>query len=384
MRPKNIFYAFLLLAGSAITNENNAQNLVPNPGFEEYLIDPDISPSGINESIGWEILENTTDFFHREYGSQFNIPQNFRGYQEAASGDGYAGIIAYPSPICEFLIARLVTPLEKEQVYQVSFKANLSNQCQSATDDLGAAFFYEMPQERTVRDSIFHIKNPEGRILSDTVDWTTLSGYYLAKGGEQFLLLGNFYKPWETNAITNQKDGDPWAYYYIDDVVVEACDTQWVESQAIFDTIICEGRPLQLDGRKDAKGYLWESFGAEASIIVEGAGDYVLNNYYDYCTVIRQTFPVDADDCNCSMTLPAIYNHTEGLVVQPSLNVQSYRIWVYDALGRLVLATSSQEIDTARLPWVSNAYFWQAELFCTSENDIPISRRMSGKMIVAR
>ncbi|HQU60882.1 MAG TPA: hypothetical protein PLU64_16865, partial [Saprospiraceae bacterium] len=203
-------------------------------------------------------------------------------------------------------------------------------------------------------------------------------------GGEQFFLIGNFYKPWETNAITNQKDGDPWAYYYIDDVVVEACDTQWVESQAIFDTIICEGRPLQLDGRKDAKGYLWESFGAEASIIVEGAGDYVLNNYYDYCTVIRQTFPVDADDCNCSITLPAIYNHTEGLVVQPSLNVQSYRIWVYDALGRLVLATSNQEIETARLPWVSNAYFWQAELFCASENDIPISRRMSGKMIVAR
>ncbi|MCB9348938.1 MAG: hypothetical protein H6573_15730 [Lewinellaceae bacterium] len=386
MRFISIHTLSLLAVTILISRHSHAQNLIPNPGFEQYVANPNVTGSGVNESIAWEKLDNTTDFFHRAYGSALHgIPLNFRGYQETASGSGYAGIRTYPALTGEFLVARLSAPLEKGQMYQAGFQANLSNLATYATDDIGMAFFYDIPEEQSVRDSIFHIKNPEGRFLTDTVDWTEVSGYYLARGGEQYALLGNFAAPRDVNVIVNVENNDmPWAYYYIDDVVVEPCDTQRIEQGTVLDTVICEGAPLVLSGMEGAGGHLWEGVGTMQEIMVEKAGNYVLYNYYDYCVAIRQEFSVKAGDCDCSITLPTLYSPSERLAVTASLNVQSYRLWIYDALGRLVLTTNGQQARNAELPSVSGAYFWKAELKCLNDNDIPIRRTLSGKMVVAR
>ena len=259
MRFISIHTLSLLAVTILISRHSHAQNLIPKPGFEQYVANPNVTGSGVNESIAWEKLDNTTDFFHRAYGSALHgIPLNFRGYQETASGSGYAGIRTYPALTGEFLVARLSAPLEKGQMYQAGFQANLSNLATYATDDIGMAFFYDIPEEQSVRDSIFHIKNPEGRFLTDTVDWTEVSGYYLARGGEQYALLGNFAAPRDVNVIVNVENNDmPWAYYYIDDVVVEPCDTQRIEQGTVLDTVICEGAPLVLSGMEGTSGKAW-------------------------------------------------------------------------------------------------------------------------------
>jgi DNA-binding beta-propeller fold protein YncE len=66
------------------------------------------------------------------------------------------------------------------------------------------------------------IENPDSNILTDTLNWMPITGTYLANGGEQYVLLGNFKPVAEGYDTAYQYYGSPthanWAYYYIDDV----------------------------------------------------------------------------------------------------------------------------------------------------------------------
>ena len=48
-------------------------------------------------------------------------------------------------------MARLSAPLEKGQMYQAGFQANLSNLATYATDDIGMAFFYDRASSKSQR-----------------------------------------------------------------------------------------------------------------------------------------------------------------------------------------------------------------------------------------
>ncbi len=64
-------------------------------------------------------------------------------------------------------------------------------------------------------------------IVSDTANWTLISGMYIATGGEQYIIIGNF----NTNATTDTLplNGSNISYYYIDDVSVMDCTGVGVE-----------------------------------------------------------------------------------------------------------------------------------------------------------
>ena len=188
-------FLFILVALFPISKKSLGQNLVPNPGFEEYLTNPPYSAAGVNESVNWfRPVETTSDFFHRQYIRDSGVPQNFRGYQEPASGDGYAGIITGPGA-WEYLAIELTRPLEADSLYQIGFKLSLSDACKLTSDDIGLSFLTKNPLEieDIKKEVVFHFKNPEGQFITDTLGWTSLQGFYLAQGGEKYLMIGNFY-----------------------------------------------------------------------------------------------------------------------------------------------------------------------------------------------
>ncbi len=378
--PFTCFWAVLF----AVVPLGQAQNLVPDGGFEQYFDDPPYTVSLVNESPQWGRLDGTTDFFHRGYRACCSVPSNTRGYQVPAQGDGHAGIIAYPARRGEFLVAELLSPLEEGQLYEFRFKANLSGRSQYATDDIGAAFLKAAPVQGELGDYVYHIKNKEGRILSDTAAWATVSGHYLADGGERYLLLGNLH---DSDRITTVKEiaggQDFWAYYYIDEVLLQTCGGQGVQLEAIpgTDTVICQGTQAVLQGLPDADAYYWEGIGTLQDIVVEQAGSYVLNNFFD-CSIKRQVFKVETDNCDCSISLPSLNRRAAPAQPEVSINVQSYGLRLYDAAGRLLWQASQASLPGRPLPNVSGTYFWQANLDCLSERDIPISRSMSGKLMV--
>lgn len=221
-----------------------AQNLVPNLGFEQYNTCPN-NYSEIYYAIPWFqpniYLGNTNNSSSSDYFnscttfSNVNIPINFFGYQQAYSGNSYAGIgwLYYignnDSYGREYLEVQLDSILIKDKKYFVSFYASLSNGSRYATDAVGVYF---SPDSVTYYDSLFHylplipqLKNPLGNIISDTANWVLISGEYVASGGEKFITIGNFYPDSASSVDTVNPTGYQVAYYYIDDVSVVADTT---------------------------------------------------------------------------------------------------------------------------------------------------------------
>jgi outer membrane protein OmpA-like peptidoglycan-associated protein len=81
------------------------------------------------------------------------------------------------------------------------------------------------------------IQNPRDRYLTDMENWTSISGLYTAKGGEQFISIGGFY-PYHDTLVQVirperklKKSYRDWekhiGYYYVDDVSVIPCGMNW-------------------------------------------------------------------------------------------------------------------------------------------------------------
>ena len=64
------------------------------------------------------------------------------------------------------------------------------------------------------------VVNPFNKPLLDVEKWQKIEGEFIAKGGEKFLTIGNFYPEEQSNVLFPKylKQILPGAYYYIDDV----------------------------------------------------------------------------------------------------------------------------------------------------------------------
>jgi OOP family OmpA-OmpF porin len=144
---------------------------------------------------------------------------NGGGYQFAHSGDAYAGIFLMQLPYLdarEYLQVELSSSLISEVLYHFEMYVNLCNLSSFAIEDVGIYFsdtndfqpFSVMPQ----------IINSSG-FISDTLNWTLISGDYIANGGETYLTIGNFKNDSNTDTtFIGQNSSQLLSYIYVDDV----------------------------------------------------------------------------------------------------------------------------------------------------------------------
>ncbi|MEX0966276.1 MAG: T9SS type A sorting domain-containing protein [Bacteroidia bacterium] len=228
---KNTSPTFLLLVAlmGCLINAN-AQNMVPNPGFEELNTCPS-EQSQLNATKNWHSLRETPDYFNTcakpgMSPTQFNagIPRNTWGYQPAAYGEGYAGIMLYYSPqvdFREFLTVKLKEPLISGRRYQISFVVSLANHGgrnppHMSCNNLGILFNF---------GSIEGIPNFAhafiDTLIEDTLQWVEVKFNYLADQAYTHLAIGNFFD--DANTIKNKTSFfSQYAFYYIDEVKVIA------------------------------------------------------------------------------------------------------------------------------------------------------------------
>ncbi|MDP4272679.1 MAG: OmpA family protein [Bacteroidota bacterium] len=253
----------------------HTQNLVPNPSFEEYYTAEEVRTMTIPSYIismsqdgYWEfrpkkkndcsIYGTLTFLFCKKWTNcnhdyffdspdlynrcsiQFGVPKsewvfNHKilacNYQNAKSGSGYMGIFVsntkfkklnFVNP--EFMQTKLIHPLQVGQQYYTEFFVNRADYSTVSTDCLGLYF-----SDKEIKVNDYHqmyrfkpqITNPKGKVIEDTVSWVKVSGIYTAKGGEQYIIIGDFY-PQSDNTIKydNIKSKDFVCYYLIDDVSV--------------------------------------------------------------------------------------------------------------------------------------------------------------------
>lgn len=243
---RNIYSICTLVVG---LSSGFSQNLVKNPNMDEKCVS-----IGYGEIIKTESWTNanggSVDLFDKKvskYCSNANgIPENYMGYQPAFStGQNYAGIIAFyddgsnnstDSMIAakfklkdgykkysEYLQGELTEPLVAGKVYQISFKVSLADKSARAVSSLGALL---TPEKICEKSNSFLTQKPQFisyRIISDSVNWVTISGAFIAAGGEKFITIGCFKNEYfqSKKVVAPLHNDSRKAYYYIEDVSVE-------------------------------------------------------------------------------------------------------------------------------------------------------------------
>ena len=217
-------------------------NLVPNWSFEIDSLCPDAS-SEINYAPPWHSAGGNPDYFNTcvsIFG--VGIPLNWCGYQYPKTGIAYAGIYCYVSngsfnDLKEYLHVKLSDSLVQNRKYCVSFYVNLSKPPYMtynnvAITEIGMYFSDSTLFSVNAGPLPFtpQIVSPTGVFLTDTVNWTEISGTYIAYGGEKYITIGNF-KPTgmtDTMGIVHHNNTSA-SYYFIDDVTVRDCTNDGVE-----------------------------------------------------------------------------------------------------------------------------------------------------------
>lgn len=210
----------------------SGQNLVPNPSFEDTLSCP-IRPDGTypNVPFSCQFWYNPTnaspDYLnacapHIPLGNR-GVPNNFPylGWQYPRTGNAYVFLGLLNSR--EFIQTNLITPLIANHKYCVEFFLNMPNASNTLCKNMGM-YFSSSPILFTSSLSYIGL-NPQIRdtfFISDTLNWVSVVGEFIASGGEQYITMGNF-TPLSIGDTINISNPYIGTGYYIDDVSVWDC-----------------------------------------------------------------------------------------------------------------------------------------------------------------
>lgn len=205
----------------------NAQNLVPNPSFEDTVscTGPWNCSCTLEIAYPWFNPNTATSDFISIY---FNCGDHYYN-QNPRTGSAYAGIFGWLVQTREYLEVKLDSSLQQGIKYCLSFYISRNEGCSGATDKIGAYFSNDSllsnsPYNIPVQPQI---ETTAGVLISDTMNWIQISGEFIAQGGESFLTIGNFRDT--ANCLWQILDSNNFvcshAYYYIDDVSLYRCDS---------------------------------------------------------------------------------------------------------------------------------------------------------------
>ncbi len=203
-----------------------AQNLVPNPSFEEYTDCP-TDQDEIFKVKEWTSYGNSSDYFNScdkiLYGEGFGVPSNLLGYQIPQKGEGYCGLYTYyPPEYREFIGTKLISSLIPQKKYFVSIKVSIANRSQCATNNIGILFSTKGYSETSPAPINNRAQIYSQSILSDSAQWNIISGSFIADSAYDYLIAGNFFKDdlTDTTELWWSQGNLCWSYYYIDDICV--------------------------------------------------------------------------------------------------------------------------------------------------------------------
>jgi len=214
-----------------------AQNLVLNPSFEDTI------PCSIFQNnnypqmpcTGWYWASGgSCDYFSEQYLCISSpAPSNGLGFHYAKTGIAYCGFQIYMNPIFqpngyrEYLGGQLIDTLKQGHTYCVSFYVVKSDSGKYYTSNIGMYLSLDNSVDYSTALNLPYtpqIVNTNG-IIYDTLNWTQISGTYIAGGGEKYFIIGNFNDDANTTLDSNNQANLFYAvsYYFIDDVSVVDC-----------------------------------------------------------------------------------------------------------------------------------------------------------------
>jgi OOP family OmpA-OmpF porin len=206
---------------------SKAQNLILNGDFE--LITK--CPNGVNMQEKPKNLlfvtnpnQGSFDLFHECDDDKY--PRYQWGNQEPQNGKGFVGISVFMNTSNqtnergEYIQLELKDSLKEGNIYRFEMFLSLADKWHIAINKLGIYFSNDLLLLKT--DGIIPVKPDivSHDFYSNKTGWDKFTGDYIAKGGEKYIVIGNFRKNKyvETKVVDSGPTTDNYVYYFIDNV----------------------------------------------------------------------------------------------------------------------------------------------------------------------
>ncbi len=277
---------FLVILSLATVGAFAQTNLVPNPNFKQ--VEKKIKEKGeIKVATPWTspTLAQADLYVPKSKNYAINVPDNNYGEEKPMDGEGYAGIMAYSYKSKyprTYLQTKLTQKMEAGKKYCVQFHVSLADLSKYATNHLGIAMSNEATTANNSDILQFdgHIASRKLVVYEQQFYWTPVCGVYKAKGGEEFITIGNF-TPDENLTTTKIKRPRGFtkpqtydAYYYIDNVSVilldesDKCDCDVTPGMENAETVTRDFNSDETEKSSTVK--IINTDGSEAGSKVEG------------------------------------------------------------------------------------------------------------------
>lgn len=209
-----------------------AQNLVPNPSFENYDTCPDFEGQ-IERALGWLNFGGTLqgpatpDYYNGCSIGAWNVPNGGLCHQSAFNGSAYSAIYTFaPNVYREFVGVRLnqnlIIGLKYFVSIQICMGENFNSGCPSNKIGIRFSTIPFSLADPLVPDNFAHVYTDS--IINDSINWHTVHGSFIADSTYQYLILGNFFDEAHTDTIRFNSNSY-YSYYLIDDVCVSIDST---------------------------------------------------------------------------------------------------------------------------------------------------------------
>ncbi len=213
----------------------SAQNLVPNGSFEIFTKCPgDYSqaPGEFRIQDWFSANAGTPDHFNACSNGEADVPHNWAGVSDPYEGAGYVGIYVWMDNMRsyrEYLECKLTQPLIRDSVYEVEFHFKLSSYAHFSIDRIGLLLTdsaVSTKSDRVIKRDPTLSVILDSAFTRETGTWEHAKMFYKAKGGEQFVTIGNFFDDASTKSFAipfrpvQQQMLAQSAYYYVDAVKV--------------------------------------------------------------------------------------------------------------------------------------------------------------------
>jgi gliding motility-associated-like protein len=217
----------------------HGQNLVVNPSFEITATNCGaFGGEGFFTDLAgsWDNANNNTpgdscsspDLFSACNLFVTTMPGGVLGFQYSHTGTRHAGFITHEplSQYREYIQGRTSSPLMAGQTYCVSMYVSRADATPYATNNIGVRFTNTQYLRNACPGTSNSLINLPPQlntpcVITDTITWVRLQWDYVAAGGEQYFVIGNFFN---NAATTIQTPGtallNPYGYYFIDDVSI--------------------------------------------------------------------------------------------------------------------------------------------------------------------
>lgn len=218
-----------MLLTLGLVSGGHAQNLVPNPSFEEYTTCPN-ALNLIENATGWWSFGGSPDLFNACDDDSLSVPYNAVGFQWPSDGDGYAGLGTYPQYGKEFIQAELLESLDVGVNTYISLRVSPGGfgfpdwtSPSLAASHIGLRFSMQ-PIETLQEPQDFHPNAATlfmTEVLDDTAAWTILSTVFQPDSAYNFVQIGNFFQDELCSYLILDEGGiKNYAYAFVDQVCV--------------------------------------------------------------------------------------------------------------------------------------------------------------------